>query len=423
MAMNDVETVALIAGGHSFGKAHGAHAPGDCVDVEPAGTAVENQGIGWRNTCGTGKGADAVTSGLEGAWTQTPDKWSALYFANLMTVDWEQTKSPAGATQWKPVGDAFAGTVPDAHDPDKKHQPMMFTTDLSLKQDPSTPRSRSASRKPREFAAEFAKAWFKLTHRDLGPKARYLGPEVPSASFSWQDPIPAVDFTVIGEDDASGLKEAILATGLSASDLVSAAWASASTFRGSDMRGGANGARVRLAPQAGWEANNPDTLKATLPLEEVQAAFNDGAKDGKKVSLADVIVLGGAAGIEAASEGRAAVAVVPGRNDATAEMTDVVSFGHLEPAADGFRNYYTDGARLRASDELIDRADLLGLTPAEMTALVGGRFSTPTPAAPSTACSPTPGTLSNDFFVNLLDMDTTCAQGDGTFEGKAADGL
>ena len=427
MAMNDVETVALIAGGHSFGKAHGAHAPGDCVDVEPAGTAVENQGIGWKNTCGTGKGADAVTSGLEGAWTQTPDKWSALYFANLMTVDWEQTKSPAGATQWKPVGDAFAGTVPDAHDPDKKHQPMMFTTDLSLKQDPEYAKiSQRFQENPEEFAAEFAKAWFKLTHRDLGPKARYLGPEVPSASFSWQDPIPAVDFTVIGEDDASGLKEAILATGLSASDLVSAAWASASTFRGSDMRGGANGARVRLAPQAGWEANNPDTLKATLAkLEEVQAAFNDSAKDGKKVSLADVIVLGGAAGIEAASEGRAAVAVVPGRNDATAEMTDVVSFGHLEPKADGFRNYYTDGARLRASDELIDRADLLGLTPAEMTALVGGLrvLDTNSGGTQHGVFTDKPGTLSNDFFVNLLDMDTTWApKGDGTFEGKAADG-
>ena len=427
MAMNDVETVALIAGGHSFGKAHGAHAPGDCVDVEPAGTAVENQGIGWKNTCGTGKGADAVTSGLEGAWTQTPDKWSALYFANLMTVDWEQTKSPAGATQWKPVGDAFAGTVPDAHDPDKKHQPMMFTTDLSLKQDPEYAKiSQRFQENPEEFAAEFAKAWFKLTHRDLGPKARYLGPEVPSASFSWQDPIPAVDFTVIGEDEAAGLKEAILATGLSASDLVSAAWASASTFRGSDMRGGANGARVRLAPQADWEANNPDTLKATLAkLEEVQAAFNDGAKDGKKVSLADVIVLGGAAGIEAASEGRAAVAVVPGRNDATAEMTDVVSFGHLEPAADGFRNYYTDGARLRASDELIDRADLLGLTPAEMTALVGGLrvLDTNSGGTQHGVFTDKPGTLSNDFFVNLLDMNTTWApKGDGTFEGKAGDG-
>lgn len=427
MAMNDVETVALIAGGHSFGKAHGAHPPGDCVDVEPAGTAVENQGIGWKNKCGTGTGADAVTSGLEGAWTQTPDKWSPFYFSNLYAVDWEKTKSPAGATQWKPVGDALANAVPDAHDPEKRHQPMMFTTDLALKEDAEYNKiSKSFQEDPALFAAEFAKAWFKLTHRDLGPKSRYLGPEVPSETFAWQDPIPAVDFTVIDDADAAKLKESILATGLSASDLVSAAWASASTFRGSDMRGGANGARVRLAPQSGWEVNDPESLQATLAkLEEVQKAFNDSAKGGKKVSLADVIVLGGAAGIESASEGRVGVTVVPGRNDATAEMTDVTSFGYLEPQADGFRNYYTDGARRRASDELIDKADLLNLTPAEMTALVGGLRVLDTNAGDTKhgVFTDKPGTLSNDFFVNLLDMDTTWApKGDGTFEGKGADG-
>ena len=430
MAMNDVETVALIAGGHSFGKAHGAHSPKDCVAVEPAGASVENQGTGWHNKCGTGHGIDTVTSGLEGAWTATPDKWSHGYFANLFAVNWEKTKSPAGGTQWKPEGDALANTVPDAHDAEKRHQPVMFTTDLSLKEDPEYAKvSKRFQENPAEFEAEFAKAWFKLTHRDLGPKTRYLGPEVPEESFTWQDPIPAVDFEVVTDEDVTALKAAIQATGLSAADLTQAAWASASSYRNSDMRGGANGARVRLEPQASWAVNNPDQLGATLAkLEEVQKKFNKKAKGKKQVAMADLIVLAGAVGVEqavSAAGGSASVAFVPGRNDASAEQTDVTSFGYLEPKADGFRNYYADGAYLRPSDALIDKAALLGLSPAEMTALVGGLRVLGANAGGSQhgVFTDKPGTLSNDFFVNLLDQSTSWApKGDGTFEGKGPDG-
>ncbi|HCH61460.1 MAG TPA: catalase/peroxidase HPI [Deltaproteobacteria bacterium] len=430
MAMNDVETVALIAGGHSFGKAHGAHSPKDCVAVEPAGASVEKQGTGWHNKCGAGNGADTVTSGLEGAWTQTPDRWSHLYFTNLMSVSWEKTKSPAGATQWKPEGDMLANSVPDAHDSEKRHQPVMFTTDMSLKKDPEYAKlSKRFQENPAEFEAEFAKAWFKLTHRDLGPKSRYLGPEIPEETFSWQDPIPAVDFTVVDAADVSTLKAAIQATGLSASDLASAAWASASSYRGSDMRGGANGARVRLAPQASWAVNSPDRLGATLQqLEAVQQKFNKKAKGGKKVALADVIVLAGAVGVEQAASaagGAANVSFAPGRNDATAEQTDATSFGYLEPKADGFRNYYADGAYLRPSDALIDKAALLGLTPSEMTALVGGLRVLDMNAGGSKhgVFTDKPGSLSNDFFINLLDQSTSWSpKGDGTFEGKGPDG-
>jgi catalase-peroxidase len=430
MAMNDTETVALIAGGHTFGKAHGAHPPASCVGKEPAAGAVEAQGLGWTNTCGTGKGIDATTSGLEGAWTSTPDKWSAQYFSFLYGFEWEKTKSPGGATQWKPQGTTGDNLVPDAHDPAKKHAPMMLTTDLSLRQDPAYDAiSKRFKDDPDAFAQEFARAWFKLTHRDLGPKARYLGPEVPADTFAWQDPIPAVDFKVIGADDATKLKASILASGLTPSQLVEAAWASASTYRNSDMRGGANGARIRLEPVVNWAVNDPADLKATLAkLEEVQTAFNASATGGKKVSLADVIVLAGAAGIEAAVKAGGSSATVPftpGRNDATAEQTDATSWAFLEPKADGFRNYYTEAAGRRPSDALIDKAALLGLTPTEMTALVGGLrvLDATSGGVKHGVFTEKPGTFSNDFFVNLLDMTTRWApKDDGTFEGTGPDG-
>jgi len=429
MGMNDVETVALIAGGHTLGKAHGAH-PSTCIGAEPAAASVESQGLGWKNSCGTGKGVDATTSGLEGAWTSTPDKWSAQYFATLYSFEWEKTKSPAGATQWKPKGGAAADLVPDAHDPTKRHAPMMLTTDLSLRQDPAYDViSKRFKDDPAAFDTEFARAWFKLTHRDLGPKTRYLGPEVPGDTFAWQDPIPAVDYKLVGADDVNQLKASILATGLTPSQLVEAAWASASTYRSSDMRGGANGARIRLEPAVNWAANDPTQLKATLAkLEEVQTAFNAGARGGKKVSLADVIVLAGAAGIEAAVKTGGSAATVPftpGRNDATAEQTDVTSWAFLEPKADGFRNYYTKDAVRRPSDALIDKAALLGLTPSEMAALVGGLRVLDANSGDTKhgVFTSRPGTFSNDFFVNLLDATTTWSpKGDGTFEGVGSDG-
>jgi catalase-peroxidase len=430
MAMNDVETVALIAGGHTFGKAHGAHPADKCVGKEPAAGPVEAQGLGWTNSCGTGKGVDTTTSGLEGAWTSTPDKWSGQYFSFLYGFEWEKTKSPAGATQWKPKGETGANLVPDAHDKTKRHAPMMLTTDLSLRQDPAYDAiSKRFKDDPDAFAKEFALAWFKLTHRDLGPKTRYLGPEVPSDSFLWQDPIPAIDYKLVGAEDVSKLKTSIAAAGLSASQLVEVAWASASTFRNSDMRGGANGARIRLEPVASWAVNDPADLKAALAkLETVQTSFNASASGGKKVSLADVIVLAGAVGLEQAIKaggGSGAVPFTAGRNDATAEQTDATSWAFLEPKADGFRNYYTADAGRRPSDALIDKAALLGLTPAEMTALVGGLrvLDTNSGGTKHGVFTEKPGTFSNDFFVNLLDMSTRWTpKGDGTFEGVGTDG-
>ena len=427
MAMNDEETVALIAGGHTFGKAHGAHAPKDCVGVEPAAAGLESQGTGWHNKCGTGSGADTVTSGLEGAWTSAPVTWTNQYLTNLNTLDWEKTKSPAGATQWKPKAGAADGTVPDAHDASKRHAPMMFTTDLALKEDPAYAAiSKRFMENQPEFEQAFAQAWFKLTHRDLGPRTRYLGPEVPDQLFTWQDPLPKLDHAAIDGADAARLKAEVLASGLSVSELVRVAWASASTFRGTDMRGGANGARLRLAPQVGWEVNDPaEVAKVVLELERIQTAFNSAAGKGKAVSLADLLVLGGAAAIEQAAGQGAKVPFVAGRVDATVDQTDPVSFAFLEPKADGFRNYYTDAALRRPAGELVEKADLLGLTVPEMTALVGGLRVLDANAGGSRlgVLTDTPGTLSNDFFVNLLDLSTTWApRGDGTFEGKGPDG-
>ena len=423
--MNDEETVSLIAGGHTFGKAHGAHAPKDCVGVEPAAAGVEAQGMGWQNKCGTGNGADTVTSGLEGAWTAAPAAWTNQYFANLYTFEWEKTKSPAGATQWKPKDGGGEGLVPDAHDATKRHAPMMFTTDLALKDDPAYAviSKRFMENQP-EFEQAFARSWFKLTHRDLGPRARYLGPEVPSEVFTWQDPLPALDHAVINDADATSLKSQILASGLSVSELVRVAWASASTYRGTDMRGGANGARIRLAPQTSWEVNGPDEVaKVVKALEGIQASFNGAAAKGKAVSIADLLVLGGVAAIEKAAGAK--VPFVAGRVDATAEQTDPVSFAFLEPKADGFRNYYTKTALRRPAAELVEKADLLGLTVPEMTALVGGLRVLDANAGGSKlgVFTDEPGVLSNDFFVNLLDRSTSWAPGaDGTFEGKGPDG-
>ncbi|MCB9792489.1 MAG: catalase/peroxidase HPI [Alphaproteobacteria bacterium] len=430
MAMNDEETVALIAGGHTFGKAHGAYDPSKCVGAEPAGAAVEEQGMGWHNKCGTGSGADTVTSGLEGAWTSNPSAWTHQYLANLFNFEWEKTKSPAGATQWKPTDPAAAALVPDAHAADKRHPPMMFTTDLSLKMDPKYGEiAKRFQESPEAFEQAFAEAWFKLTHRDLGPRTRYLGSEVPEQVFTWQDPVPAVNHPLIGAAEINKLKGEIRAAGLSSAELVRVAWASASTYRDSDMRGGANGARLRLEPQVSWAVNNPAEVKKVLgALEKIQQTYNASAPGGKQVSLADLIVLAGAVGVEdAAKAGGASATVpfVPGRADATAEQTDPVSFAFLEPKADGFRNYYTDDALRRPAAELIEKAALLGLTVPEMTALVGGLRVLEANAGGSKAgvFTTRPGTLSNDFFVNLLDLSTTWEpQGDGTFVGKGPDG-
>jgi len=414
MAMNDAETVALIAGGHTFGKAHGARSPKGCVGVEPAGGNIEDQEFGWKNSCGKGHSEDTITSGLEGAWTATPTRWSMMYLANLFAYDWEMTRSPAGAVQWIPKDGQAANTVPDAHVKGEAHTPIMFTTDLSLKADPAYREiSQRFLENPAEFEDAFARAWFKLTHRDMGPRARYVGTDVPAEVLLWQDPIPDVDHALIDNEDADAIKAAILATGVGTSDLVRTAWASASSYRDSDMRGGANGARIRLAPMKDWAANDPDTLETVLDaLAAVQVEFNDNAKGGKQVSMADVIVLAGVAGVEkAAADGGYTVAVpfTPGRMDATQEMTDVNSFAALEPAADGFRNYYdADASYLSPVNAMIDKANLLDLSAAEMTALVGGLrvLDANTGGTDFGVFTDRPGQLSTDFFVNLLDMAT-----------------
>nr|WP_269747358.1 catalase/peroxidase HPI [Imhoffiella purpurea] len=428
MAMNDEETVALIAGGHTFGKTHGAHKPSDCVGPEPAAAPMEQQGLGWANSCGKGNAEDTVGSGLEGAWTAAPTQWSMLYLTNLFGFEWEQTRSPAGAIQWKPKDDGGAGTVPDAHVAGKTHAPMMFTTDLALKFDPKYREiSKRFLENPDDFELAFAKAWFKLTHRDMGPRARYLGSEVPDEMLIWQDPIPEIDYAPIDAADVADLKGKILDSGLSTAELVRTAWASASTYRGSDMRGGANGARIRLAPQKDWPVNDPAELAKVLEtLEGIQKDFNDSAPGGKQVSLADLIVLGGAAAIEQSAKTAGYVVEVPfepGRADATPEQTDVESFAVLEPTADGFRNYFGSGSRLSPAEMLVDRADLLGLTVPEMTALVGGMRALGANASgvEHGVLTDRPGTLSNDFFVNLLDMSTQWSKSEdaeGIYEGR-----
>lgn len=412
MAMNDEETVALIAGGHSFGKTHGA---GDAkfVGPEPEAAEIAEQGFGWKSSFGTGKGADTISSGLEVTWTSTPTKWSSNFLWNLFGYDWELTKSPAGAHQWTPKNGAGAGTVPDAHDPSKRHAPTMLTTDLALRFDPQYEKiARRYFENPDEFQAAFARAWFKLTHRDLGPRARYLGPEVPEEELLWQDPIPLLDHELIDSKDIQELKNQILESGLSVSELVSTAWASASTFRGSDKRGGANGARIRLAPQKDWEVNQPDQLSKVLAkLEAIQNNFNDTQASDKKVSLADLIVLGGCAGIEQAARNaghNVTVPFIPGRMDASQEQTDVQSFGVLEPIADGFRNYMKNKYSVTAEELLVDRAQLLTLTAPQMTVLLGGLrvLNTNVNHSQYGVLTKQPEALTNDFFVNLLDMGT-----------------
>src|SRR6266446_299167 len=425
MAMNDEETVALIAGGHTFGKAHGAADADKYVGPEPEGAGIEEQGFGWKNTFGSGNGAHAITSGLEGAWTTNPVKWDTNYFDNLLGYEWELTKSPAGAHQWTPKDASAAGTVPDAHDRSKKHAPIMFTTDLSLKMDPSYAEiSKRFLDNPHEFADAFAKAWFKLTHRDMGPVTRYLGPLVPKEPLLWQDPIPAVDHPLIEEQDIAALKTKVLSSGLSVSQLVATAWASASTFRGSDKRGGANGARIRLAPQKDWEVNHPAQLANVLQkLEAIQKETQSG---GKKVSLADLIVLGGCAAIEKAAKDAGhdvKVPFAPGRMDASQEQTDVDSFAPLEPVADGFRNYLRGKQLMLPEEALVDRAQLLTLTGPEMTVLVGGLRVLGANAGQSKhgVFTKRPETLTNDFFVNLLDMSTQwqpSAGSEGVYEGR-----
>ena len=428
MAMNDEETVALIAGGHSFGKTHGAADPSKYVGAEPAAAGIEEQGLGLKNTFGSGKGVHTIGSGLEGAWTTTPTKWSNNFFENLFEFEWELTKSPAGAFQWKPKNSGGAGTVPDAHDPSITHAPTMLTTDLSLRFDPIYEKiSRRFYENPNEFADAFARAWYKLTHRDMGPKSRYLGPEVPAEELIWQDPIPAVTHKVIDDADVAALKVLILASGLSVSQLVSTAWASAATFRGSDKRGGANGARIRLAPQKDWEVNNPVELEKVLTkLEGIQRVFNNGVADGKGVSIADLIVLAGCAGVEKAAKNAGfdiAIPFTPGRADASQEQTDVESFDVLEPAADGFRNYVKSHHKASAEELLIDKAQLLTLTAPEMTVLLGGMRVLNTNFDKSThgVFTQRPETLTNDFFVNLLDLGTTwnaTSDSQNVFEGR-----
>ena len=427
MAMNDEETVALIAGGHTFGKTHGA---GDAAHVgaEPEGASLEQQGLGWQSSYGSGKGGDTISSGLEGAWTPTPATWDNSFFDTLFGYDWDLTKSPAGAWQWIPTDPAAADTVPDAHDPSKTHAPIMLTTDLALRMDPIYgPISRRFHENPDEFADAFARAWYKLTHRDMGPIARYLGPEVPDEPQLWQDPVPVVDHKLIGNQDVAALKASILASGLSVSQLVRAAWASASTFRGTDKRGGANGARVRLAPQSDWGANDPAELRQVLDsLEGIQSTFNSSQSNGKQVSLADVIVLGGCAAVEQAAKDAGhdvEVPFAPGRTDASPEQTDVDSFAVLEPQADGFRNYLSNGQAGAAAHLLVDRAQMLTLTAPEMTVLVGGlrALNANTGGSEHGVFTDRPGTLSSDFFVNLLDMGTewqASADSEGVFEGR-----
>ncbi len=432
MAMNDEETVALIAGGHTFGKTHGAADPSKYVGPEPEGAGIEEQGLGWKNTFGSGKGVHTISSGLEGAWTTNPVKWDNNYFDNLFGYEWELTKSPAGANQWAPKGGAGAGTVPDAHDPSKRHAPFMLTTDLSLRMDPIyAPISKRFHENPEALAGAFAKAWYKLTHRDMGPISRYLGPLVPAEPLLWQDPVPAVDHELIGEQDIAALKAKILASGLSISQLVATAWASAATFRDSDKRGGANGARIRLAPQKDWEVNQPAELAKVLrTLEAIQKDFNGaqsgGKSGGKKVSLADLIVLGGCAAVEAAAKKAGhdvKVPFSPGRMDTSQDQTDVHSFAVLEPAADGFRNYLGKGHEGSAAELLVDRANLMTLTAPEMTVLVGGMRALNANVAQSKhgVFTKRPETLTNDFFVNLLDMNTKwqkSATSEGVLEGR-----
>ncbi|QNL21567.1 catalase/peroxidase HPI [Hyphobacterium sp. CCMP332] len=414
MAMNDEETVALIAGGHTFGKTHGAADPGKYVGPEPAGASIAEQNTGWHNSFESGKGEHTITSGLEGAWTTTPTKWSNNYFENLFGYDWELTKSPAGAYQWKPKGGAGEGLVPDAHNPAKKHAPFMLTTDLALREDPAYEKiSRHFYENPDVFADAFARAWYKLTHRDMGPIVRYLGPEVPKEELIWQDPIPSVNHELVNDSDVENLKSKILASGLSVSELVSTAWASASTFRGSDKRGGANGARIRFAPQNGWKVNNPSQLSKVLDkLESVQNDFNNAQSGGKKISLADMIVLGGCAAVEKAAKDAGhniKVPFNPGRADASQEQTDIEGFEALEPAADGFRNYFAPKHKVAAEDLLVDKAQLLTLTAPEMSVLIAGMrvLDTNFDGSKHGVFTKQPGKLSNDFFVNLLDLNIT----------------
>jgi catalase-peroxidase len=414
MAMNDYETVALTAGGHTFGKAHGAGDPGKYVGREPEGADIEHQGLGWINSMGTGKGGDTITSGIEGAWTPTPTTWDMSYFETLFGYDWELTKSPAGAHQWKPKDPAAATTVPDAHDPTKRHAPMMTTADMAMRMDPAYEKiSRHFLANPQEFHDAFARAWFKLTHRDMGPRTRYLGKLVPAEVLIWQDPVPAVDHPLIDAKNIADLKSKILGSDLSISQLVTTAWASAATFRGSDKRGGANGARIRLAPQKNWTVNQPAELAKVLStLESIQTTFNSAQSGGKKVSLADLIVLGGCAAVEAAAKKAGhdvAVPFTPGRTDASQEHTDLESFAVLEPVADGFRNYVRKGLEGSSAELLVDKAQLLNLTAPEMTVLIGGlrALNANFGQAKHGVFTTRPGTLTNDFFVNLLDMSTT----------------
>lgn len=427
MAMNDEETVALIAGGHTFGKTHGA---GDAslVGAEPEGATIEQQGLGWKNAFGTGKGSDTITSGLEGAWTPNPIKWDTGYFDTLFGHEWELIKSPAGAWQWTPKDGASANAVPDAHDSSRRHPPMMATTDISMREDPIyEPISRHFHENPEELADAFARAWFKLTHRDMGPRARYLGALVPEEELIWQDPLPPLDHELVNEDDIAKLKEKILGSEATVSELVSVAWASASTFRGSDMRGGANGARVRLAPQKDWAVNQPEQLGRVLTaLETIQSEFNDAQTGGKKISLADLIVLAGVAAVESAARGAGqdvTVPFIPGRTDAEEQHTDAESFQVLEPVADGFRNYLKTELSVSAEELLVDKAQLLGLSAPEMTVLVGGMraLNANVDGVPHGVLTNRPGTLTNDFFVNLLDMSTewsAISDSEDRFEGR-----
>ena len=428
MAMNDEETVALIAGGHSFGKTHGAADPSKYVGPEPVAAGIEDQGLGWKNSFGSGKGVHTIGSGLEGAWTTTPTKWSNNFFENLFEFEWELSKSPAGAFQWKPKNGAGAGSVPDAHDPSLRHAPTMLTTDLALRFDPIYEKiSRRFYENPDEFADAFARAWYKLTHRDMGPVVRYLGPEVPAEELIWQDPLPSVTHKLIDEADIVALKALVLASGLSVSQLVTTAWASASSFRGSDKRGGANGARIRLAPQKDWDVNNPIELEKVLTkLEGIQTVFNKGAADGKKVSLADLIVLAGCAGVEKAAKNAGfdiTVPFTPGRADATQEQTDVESFEVMEPVADGFRNYVNPRHKPSAEELLVDKAQLLTLTAPEMTVLLGGMrvLNTNFDKSKHGVFTQRPEVLTNDYFVNLLDLGTTwsaTSDSQNVFEGR-----
>jgi catalase-peroxidase len=428
MAMDDEETAALIAGGHTFGKAHGAHKPEECMAGDPGVAGLEQQGLGWANKCGRGHSEDTITSGLEGAWSANPIAFTTQYLDNLYGFEWVKTRSPAGAVQWVPKDPAAANLVPDAHRPDVRHAPIMFTTDIAMREDPGFRRiTQRWQKNPQEFADAFARAWFKLTHRDMGPQARYLGKDVPGATFTWQDPLPRADYATIDNADVAQLKTEIAGSRLSTAELVRTAWASASTFRATDMRGGANGARLRLEPQKNWAVNDPAELTKVLGrLEAIRTKFNKGATGGKKVSLADLIVLGGNVGIEQAAKAAGqdvTVPFTPGRVDATQAQTDVVSANHLQPKADGFRNWYAADADFGPAEALVDKADMLNLTVPEMTVLVGGMRALGANAGNSAAgvFTSRPGTLSNDFFVNLLSMDTVwskSASTPGLYEGK-----